>query len=136
MKRSAKLKLPSKTGTAFVRGLGVEQRRIVAALRKLVSTAAPEAVETVLWRSLSYHRPQLGGRVAGAVCLITPRPDCVHLGFIHGAALPDPRLVLRGNASMKRFVRIQSRQDIRVGALRDLIRSAARFDPRNPLEND
>jgi hypothetical protein len=110
-------------------GLSRRQRRITNALRRLVRQAAPETDETVLWGSLSYHRPNIGGRIKGAVCLITPRSDGVHLGFIHGAALSDPSRLLRGSSKAKRFVPIQRVQDIDREALSDLLRAAANYDP-------
>jgi hypothetical protein len=115
---------------ALVAGLSVQQRQVVATLRRLIRQAAPEAEETVLWGSLSYHRSGFGGRIKGAVCLITPRIDCVHLGFIHGAALSDPLGLLRGTAKIKRFVPIARVEDIDQDALSDLVRESARYDPR------
>jgi hypothetical protein len=114
----------------FLARLPRRQGQIVAALRRLVRQTAPETAETVLWASLSYHRSSFGGRVKGAVCLITPRDDCVHLGFIHGSALADPFCLLRGSGKAKRFVPIESVQDIDRQALSHLVRAAAEFDPR------
>jgi hypothetical protein len=115
---------------AFVAGLSQQQRQVFAILRRLIRRAAPEAEETVLWGSLSYHRPDFGGRIKGAVCLITPRTDCVHLGFIHGAALSDPLGVLQGTAKVKRFVPIERVEDIDQDTLIALIRESANYDPR------
>lgn len=114
----------------LVAGLSRQQRQVVAKLRRLIRQAAPEAEETVLWGSLSYHRPALGGRIKGAVCLITPKMDCVHLGFIHGAVLTDPLRLLRGTAKVKRFVRIEKVGDIDEDALRNLVKESAKYDPR------
>jgi hypothetical protein len=114
----------------FPAGLPRRQGQIVAALRRLVRQTAPETTETVLWDSLSYHRSSFGGRIKGAVCLITLRPDCVQLGFIHGYALADPSRLLRGSGKAKRFVPIQNVQDIDAQALSALIRAAAKYDPR------
>ncbi len=114
----------------FVAGLSRQQRQVVTTLRRLIRQAAPEAEETVLWGSLSYPRSSFGGRIKGAVCLITPRLDCVHLAFIHGAALSDPLCLLRGTAKAKRFVPIERVEDIDREALSDLVREAAKYDPR------
>ncbi len=115
------------------------QAQIVGALRRLIRQTAPETTETVFWGSLSYHRADFGGRIKGAVCLITPRPDCVHLGFIHGSAIADPLHLLQGSGKAKRFVPILGVQDIDRRALSGLVRAAAEYDPRkeplnNPLE--
>lgn len=109
-----------------------EQLAIILKLRELVKLAAPDAEETVIWNSLSYHRPGMGGRVKGAVCLISPRADCVQLGFIHGASLPDPERLLQGRGKAKRFVPIRSLADIKTEALIGLIKGADAYDPRDP----
>ena len=116
---------------AFLADLSPEQRRLVAALRLLIRQTAPETDETILWHSLSYHRPNLGGRIKGAVCLITPRSGCVHLGFIHGSALSDPLRLLHGAGKAKRFVALRRITDIDQRALGDLVKAAAEYDPRN-----
>lgn len=115
---------------AFLARVPHEQRKIIATLRRIVRRAAPEATESVLWESLSYHRANFGGRIKGAVCLITPKADGVHLCFIHGAAIADPHGLLRGERKAKRFVPIRSTGDIREAALTRLIKAAATYDPR------
>ena len=106
-------------------------RATVKALRGPVLAAADGTVESVLWRSLSYHRPELGGRVKGAVCLITPRTDYVELGFIHGILLPDPERLLTGHGRSKRVIRIASTADLsHTRKLAALIRAAATIRPR------
>jgi len=65
--------------------------------------AAPDATETILWKTLSYHDAVRGGKVKGAVCQISLHADHVRLSFIHGAALPDPSGILRGDRQVKAF---------------------------------
>jgi hypothetical protein len=114
----------------FLAGVPPNVREIVKALRALVLAAAGPTTESLLWRSLSYHRPELGGRVKGAVCLITPKSDHVELGFIHGALLPDPGHVLTGVRRSKRVVRVTAPAGVRHDkALHDLIRAAAEIRP-------
>ena len=114
----------------FLASLPRPQRQIASTLRRLVLQAVPETDETLLWGSLSYHRAGFGGRIKGAVCLITPRPDCVHLGFIHGSAIADPLHLLRRSGKYKRFVPIQNVQEIDRQTLGRLVRAAAEYDPR------
>ncbi len=110
------------------------QRELVDALRRLVRWVVPETEETVLWGSLSYHRPALGGRVKGAVCLITPKRDRVDLGFIHGAALEDPARLLRGSGKHKRHVSIRHVDEIDEEALRCLLEAALHYHPSDSPE--
>jgi hypothetical protein len=121
---------PSANPEAFVAAIPARQRTTVAELRALIRKLVPEAKETVLWGSLSYHRPRVGGRVKGAVCLITPKTEAVHLGFIHGASLADPAGLLQGTRRAKRFVPVRRISEIDRQALADLVRAAGEYVPR------
>jgi hypothetical protein len=117
----------------FLKRLPPNQFQIVVALRRLIRATAPASEESVCWGSLSYHRPNVGGRVAGAVCLVTSRPDGVELGFIHGAALRDSHRLLQGTGKAKRFIPIRSLQDVRREGLHGLVRAAAAYNPRTSI---
>jgi hypothetical protein len=129
--------LPTPTSTEkvadFLARVPPQQRQIVEALRRLILQVVPETAETVFWDSLSYHRTSFGGRIKGAVCLITPKAECVHLGFIHGASLADPHHLLRGSGKAKRFVPIRSVMDADRQVLGGLIKAAAAYDPRTTV---
>jgi len=113
----------------FLARLPQGQRGVVRDLRR---ETTPATAETVLWKSLSYHRPNLGGRIKGAVCLITPKSDGIHLDFIHGVAIPDPAHLLRGEAKSKRFVLVRGVGDVDRANLKGLIAAAAEYDPCHP----
>jgi hypothetical protein len=121
---------------AFVDRLAPGTRRLVAVLRAVVRRAAPEAEESLLWGSLSYHRPEVGGRVKGAVCLIVVKGDVVRLDFIHGVRLADPSRLLEGRQISKRFVPIGSAADARRPEVTALIREAADLDLTERGEGD
>jgi len=130
---SATAKLFAPDVADFLTQLPTNQFQIVVALRNLIRVTAPESKETVCWGSLSYHRPNVGGRVSGAVCLVTPRPDEVELGFVHGSALCDLHRLLQGEGKAKRFIPIRRIQDVRREGLRGLIRAAAEYNPRTAI---
>lgn len=117
---------------SFLARLPEPQRKIARALRALIRQAVPEIAETVLWGSLSYHRPKIGGRVKGAVCLITPKPDAVHLAFIHGIALPDPAHLLRGTRRSKRLIPLRDIAEVKTRELAGLIEAAGKYIPGKP----
>jgi hypothetical protein len=99
-------------------------------LRELVQEVAPEVHEKIAWKALCYYRPdQPYGVIGGNVCMIGPRDDCVHLGFIHGAFLPDPEGLLQGTGKAKRHIPIRRRQNIRRRAFGELIRAAIAYTP-------
>ncbi len=119
----------------FLAGVPGDLRATVTALRRIVLSAAPQASETLVWRSLSYHLPHVGGRVKGAVCLITPKADRVQLGFIHGALLLDPAGLLKGRGVSKRVVEIRPGTDVTDNqALIALVRAAVIVRPVATLE--
>jgi hypothetical protein len=109
----------------FLARLSPGEMRLVRALRRVVRRAAPRARESVVWGALSYHRPEVGGRVKGAVCLVVVKRGRVRLDFIHGARLADPARLLRGALKSKRFVPIESVADAERPEIADLVRRAA-----------
>lgn len=113
----------------WLRGVPRERVAIVRALRGVVRRAAPKATETRAWDALSYHRPWVGGKVRGGVCQIVVRRGLVRLDFVHGASLPDPARLLRGDGAAKRFVPIGSVADASRREVAALVRAAARYEP-------
>jgi hypothetical protein len=105
-----------------------ETRQLVLGLRNVVRRTVPQAEESLLWGGLSYHRPEVGGRVKGAVCQIVVKGGQVRLDFIHGIRLVDPCGLLQGNRMSKRFVPISTIAEAERPELADLIREAAALD--------
>jgi hypothetical protein len=114
--------------SAFLAAVPPAKRRLVRSLRRLVLRTAPRVDETLLWGAISYHRPGIGGRVKGAVCMIEIEDARVELAFIHGGRLPDPVRLLRGIRRSKRFVPIKGERDLRRAGIVELIREAAMND--------
>jgi hypothetical protein len=114
---------------AFLDALPPDTRQLVLALRDVVRRTVPHAEESLLWGGLSYHRPQVGGRVKGAVCQIVVKGGQVRLDFIHGIRLPDPCGLLQGEGVSKRFVPIGAAADAERPEIVALMREAAALDP-------
>lgn len=118
----------------FVNGLRPSTREVVQALRRVVLCVAPDSRETVLWGGLSYHRPDVGGRIKGAICQISAKSDRVRLEFIHGVRLTDPRRLLEGDRVSKRYVPVADVRRANDPDLAALVRQAASLIPaRGPL---
>jgi hypothetical protein len=115
--------------TEFLDTVAPETRELVVALRNVVRCTVPQAEESVLWGGLSYHRPEIGGRVKGAVSQISAKQGRVRLDFIHGIRLADPCGLLQGDQKSKRFVLISTIADAERPEIADLIREAAALDP-------
>jgi hypothetical protein len=121
---------------AIFTGLSPKVRGVVSALRAVVRRTAPEAEETILWGGLSYHRPDVGGRVKGAVCIIVVKKGKVRLDFIHGIRLADPSGILQGQLLSKRYVLMETIADTKRPEIEALIHEAAALDPRTWAESD
>lgn len=114
----------------LIEGWPDEPRELALELRDLVLEAGPELAEKVAFNALCYYKPgRAYGVIGGNVCMIAPRDDCLHLGFIHGATLPDPECLLRGKGKAKRHIELRGPTDIRRGAFKKLIREAIAYDP-------
>jgi hypothetical protein len=99
-------------------------------LRDLILDVGPGLAETIAFHGLCYYKPNRPyGVIGGNVCGMGPRNECLHVGFIHGAFLPDPHGLLQGKGKAKRHIELRSRRDIRYGPLRKLIRAAINYDP-------
>jgi hypothetical protein len=114
---------------AFLDALPPESRELVLALRDVVRRTVSQAEESLLWGSLSYHRPQVGGRVKGAVCQFVVKGGRVRLDFIHGIRLADPCGLLQGGGVSKRFVPLGAVADAERAEVTALIHEAAALDP-------
>jgi hypothetical protein len=114
---------------AFLDALPTDIKELVLALRQAVRRTVPRTEESLIWGGLSYHRPEVGGRVKGAVCQIGVKHGQVRLDFIHGTWLADPCGLLQGDRKSKRFVPISTSADAERPEIADLIREAAVLDP-------
>jgi hypothetical protein len=117
----------------LIDGLPTGLQPTVSALRALIRKTVPDAVESLLWGGLSYHRPDVGGRVKGAVCLIGVKDGKVRLEFIHGVRLADPHRLLRGTRLSKRYVPVDGVAGARRRELAELLRAAASVDFAKPF---
>ncbi len=121
--------LPTREVEEFLKGISLHLKEIVFELRSIIVSVAPDITEVILWRGLSYYREGRGGPVSAGLCQIGVGRDDIRLEFIHGSFLPDPWHLLEGNRKYKRYVRLASYESAPWEALKELIASAAEFDP-------
>ena len=98
--------------------------------RSLVFKAAPQATEHIAWGGLIYHDADIGGPVKGAICDLSIQRDHLHVGFIHGAFLPDPENLLHGDRKSKRSLTIDSFDTAPWQAFEALVAAAAAYIQR------
>ena len=115
----------------FLRHTPPHLQDIVIELRNLIASVAPDAVETIRWGGLSYFHEGRGGVVSAGICQIRLHKDHIRLAFIHGAFLSETRRLFEGTQKYKRYVSLNSYDDVPWDYLRSLIEEASRFDPRS-----
>jgi hypothetical protein len=103
---------------------------LALALRELILTVAPDAVERVyknhpsaIWFGLATERDDRP-KMNDMFCYIATARNHVNLGFCQGASLPDPDRVLEGDGKMMRHVKFRSERDLERSFVRRLIRLA------------
>ncbi len=113
---------------AFVSDWPEDLPELALALRKVVFKAAQNASEKIAFNSLVYYRAGAKyGAIGGNVCGIGVKDDELHLGFIHGAMLPDPRGILQGKGKAKRHAVVRTMQDVCNNAIAELICASADY---------
>lgn len=113
--------MPARTVDEYVHALPAEQAEIVSALRHLVRSAAPKAVETVKWAQPVYEQ-------GGPMIFIKAHKAHVNFGFWRGAEMADPDGLLEGDGDRMRHIKLTSRRDIRPTAFKALVRQAVRLN--------
>ena len=116
--------------------LAPELYDIVFELRDIIAAIAPTATETIHRKGFTYYFAERGGPVSAGLCQINLHGDHIRLAFNHGAFLPDPKGLLRGDRLAKRYVKITSFDQAPWDDLQDLITASARFDPRSITSSD
>ncbi|HPS42316.1 MAG TPA: DUF1801 domain-containing protein [Anaerolineaceae bacterium] len=112
-----------------------DQLDILVEIHNLVAEIAPTATERLDRWGITYYHADRGGPVSAGICQMLVKGDHIHLAFIHGAFLPDPRGLLEGSTFPKRFMRLASYEDTDWDAIRALIEVHSNFDPRTLPQN-
>lgn len=118
---------PSTTGVKPEQILGghtPQIRALAEQLRRLILETVPDAVEAAypVWRGIGYRHPE-----CGYFCGIFPQKNAVKLGFEYGVLLPDPDGLLEGDGKQVRYLIFKEEKEIRIGAIKKLIRAAIRL---------
>jgi hypothetical protein len=122
--------LPIHQVETFLQHTPAPLQDIVLELRNIIASIAPDAVEAIRWGGLSYFHEGRGGVVSAGICQIGIHKNHIRLAFIHGAFLLEPRNLFEGTQKYKRYIRIASYDDAPWDYLKQLSRTASRFNPR------
>ncbi len=122
---------PTRDIEHYLADIPAELRDIVFELRNIIGAIAPTATETFHRKGFTYYHAERGGPVSAGICQIKLQADHIQLAFIHGAFLPDPKGLLRGERLAKRYVKIASFDQAPWKDLQALIQASSDFDPRS-----
>ena len=122
---------PTRDVEHYLAHLPPDLRDIVFELRGIIAAIAPTATETFHRKGLTYYHAERGGPVSAGLCQINWQVDHIRLAFNHGAFLPDPKRLLRGDRVAKRYVKITSFDQAPWADLQALIQASSEFDPRS-----
>jgi hypothetical protein len=97
-------------------------------LRAIVKKSLPKAKEAIN----PWHVPIF--ELHGPICYYMAGKNHITLGFIRGTSLPDPEGLLEGTGKNLRHVKIKSVDDLNRKGLRELIKSAAALNAKEPQD--
>jgi hypothetical protein len=102
------------------------QQEIANQLRLFVKKTLPQSKEGINpWRIPIFESN-------GPICYYMAGKNHITLGFIRGTSLPDPEGLLEGTGKNLRHVKIKSTDDLMRKGLRELLKSAAALNAKEP----
>ena len=111
----------------YVRGDNVGLQKVVRALRSFVKKTEPGTKETVnSWGVPTFEKK-------APFCFYMVGKNHVTFGFHFGTSLSDPEGLLEGTGKNMRHVKLRDVQSLEQEGLRELVRSAARFEGKAPM---
>ena len=112
-----------------------DQLDILLEIHRIVMHISPDAVAGIRRYGVIYYNAERGGPVSAGICQSLVKPGRIRLAFIHGAFLPDPDHLLRGETYPKRYFEISSFDSAPWELIHAWIKTHAHFNPRILPEN-
>jgi hypothetical protein len=116
------------THDEYLRAKNLSLQEAANQLRALVKTTLPKAKESIN----PWHVPIFVSN--GPICYYMAGKNHITLGFIRGTSLPDPERLLEGTGKNLRHVKIKSADDLNRKGLRELLKSAASLNAKEPQD--
>jgi hypothetical protein len=116
------------THDEYLREKNLGQQEAANQLRALVKKTLPKAKEGIN----PWHVPIFESN--GPICYYMAGKNHITLGFIRGTSLPDPKSLLEGTGKNLRHVKIKSVDDLKQKGLRELLKSAAALNAKEPQD--
>ena len=108
---------------AWYKDQSTSQKRLIAALRRVVNEVAPKLVESSKWTNGVWLKGDL------PIIYVHTETDHLQFGFFAGATFTDPKKLLKGKGKFVRHIRIESSKDIDEKVLATMIRKAIKAPP-------
>jgi hypothetical protein len=110
----------------LAKNLGIQEA--ANQLRAFVKKTLPKVKEGIN----PWHVPIFESN--GPICYYMAGKNHITLGFIRGTSLPDPEGLLEGTGKNLRHVKIKSLDDLKQKGLRELLKSAAALNAKEPQD--
>jgi hypothetical protein len=110
----------------LAKNLGIQEA--ANQLRAFVKKTLPKVKEGIN----PWHVPIFESN--GPICYYMAGKNHITLGFIRGTSLPDPESLLEGTGKNLRHVKIKSVDDLKQKGLRELLKSAAGLNAKEPQD--
>ena len=116
------------THDEYLHAKNLGQQEAANHLRAFVKKALPKSTESINpWRVPIFESH-------GPICYYMAGKNHITLGFIRGTSLPDPEGLLEGTGKNLRHVKIRSVDDLKRKGLRQLLKSAAALNAKEPQD--
>ncbi|MGD2026977.1 MAG: DUF1801 domain-containing protein [Anaerolineales bacterium] len=123
------MRLSNKEIQKYLNHYPVEMQEIFMGVRDLVFEVVPAAWERHKMNGIAYFLQEDSSPLKGMICHVVTTPECVEIGFIFGALMPDQAGLLVGNQKAKRRVYLEDYEQVPWEELKGLLRAAADIDP-------
>jgi len=119
---------PPATHDEYLRAKNLGLQEAANQLRALVKKTLPKAKESIN----PWHVPIFESN--GPICYYMAGKNHITLGFIRGTSLQDAEGLLEGTGKNLRHVKIKSADDLKQKGLRELLKSAAALNAKEPQD--
>lgn len=113
--------MAKKTVDSYIAQLNDDQAQIVAKVREIILSAAPEADESIKWAQPVYE-------VHGPFAYIKAFKNSVNFGFWRGVDIQDSYGLLGGSGEKMQHVKLVDLDDINETAFKDYILQAVKLN--------
>ena len=102
-------------------------------VREVLLEYLPEHEERLGWKAVAFYKPDPKASVKDCICYLRPRKKKLEFVLPLGVFFEDPHNLMEGDQRYKRYLTIQSLEDIKHPGIKDLVLQSAAFDSSRKL---